>query len=428
MCFEVDITDISLHGSGVGRYQGQAVFVPYTAPGDRVRCQARRRKKRFIEGQCLELVAASPQRQPLSCPHFGDCGGCQWLMLPYAVQVEAQQRLLGTFMANQGIVPQQQGPLLAADSLWHYRSRVQFKCRQVGDELVVGFYRAGSHYVVEAADCPLVAPPLRQTMARLRQRLQATVFAGAVLQVDMACGDAGGVRVIVHYIGEDAPGLDNWLRPWALQEGLALYRQSGRKEPLQQLACGPEPELEVGQPPLQLGYPPGGFSQIHLSQNRRLVEQVVAWAQLTGKEHVLDLCCGSGNFSLPLGLRVQQVTGAESYAPAVVWARHNALRHGLSNVTFEQGRADAMYARYMTRDHWDLLVVDPPRSGDYQLMKVILRQPVPRLLYVSCSPASLLRDIKPLVHHGYTFRRLQALDMFPHTPHLEMVAELAYAP
>ncbi|MFA5516293.1 MAG: 23S rRNA (uracil(1939)-C(5))-methyltransferase RlmD [Desulfuromonadales bacterium] len=423
MNLELTVETLAFGGKGVARHQGKAIFIPLTAPGDHIRCRVVQDKGRYAEAELIELLDPAPQRREPPCPVFGVCGGCQWQHLPYAEQGRWKETILGDLLRRQGgIAAPPVLPLVPAPAEWHYRSRVQFKCRQTEAGFVMGFYRRGSHYVIDVAHCPITDERLNGALSLFRQWLPAAPAPACIPQVDLAVGDDGAIRAVVHCIGKDAGALSAWLRPLAQRAGIALFLQQGRKETLTPVCGAAELDIVVDEPPLSLAYGPGGFAQVNLEQNRRMVQAVVEAADLTGRERVLDLYCGMGNFSLPLARRARQVIGVEDYAPAIDQARLNARRHGIENARFEAAPAEMAAARLAGGDPVDLVLLDPPRGGAFPLIKELSRLLPRRILYVSCDPATLARDLKPLLHGGYLLRWSRPFDLFPQTGHIESIS------
>lgn len=427
MICELVVETLTHGGNGLGRLDGKAVFVPGTAPGDRIRCRIVKQHKRHAEGVLEALLEPSPQRRQAPCPVSGECGGCQWQHLHYSAQLAAKEAIFHGLLQRQGQVPVAAlRPLVPAPDQWHYRSRVQFKCRQTEQGFVIGFYRPASHYVVDVLQCPILDPRLNQALGHFRSWLAQGPNPDQIPQVDMAVGDGGSVRVVVHFIGEDSSALFAWLTPRAAAAGYALFLQTGRKTSLQKI-LGPEDLLiQVGHPPLTLGYGPGGFAQVNLHQNRALVEAVLLAADLQGTERVLDLYCGMGNFSLPLARRVLEVIGVEDYAPSIDSAIKNAEVNGLGNARFFARPAEGALLALGAGSPFDLVLLDPPRTGAYAVMRELVQARPKRVLYISCDPATLARDLVPLQHGGYRVISCQPFDLFPQTYHVESLTVLEW--
>lgn len=423
--FELTIDALTIGGRGIGRADGKAVFVPLTAPGDRVRCRLVRRHRHFDEAEVSEVLAPADERRAPPCPVFGQCGGCQWQHLPYGEQALWKGRLFAETLLRAGVAAAELlQPLVAAPAEFGYRSRVQFKCHQAERGPVTGFYRHGSHFVVDTPACLLAAPAIGRVYSFLREQLRSAPKPRAIPQLDVGCGDDGQVSVLCHVLPEAAAATRAWLAGIAARGGFAAALQSGRKDTLVTVYGDPGLSFDVAGPDMRLHVRAGGFSQVNPAQNRHLVAAVLAAADLRGGERVLDLFCGAGNFSLPLARQAREVVGVEEYAPAIADARANAARLGIGNARFHAEPAEGAAQRLSGATPFDLVLLDPPRTGASAIMHDLLEARPQRVIYVSCDPATLARDLKPLVNKGYRVVFSQPFDLFPQTWHIESLTLL----
>jgi len=373
----------------------------------------------------VEVLEPSPQRREPPCPLFGQCGGCQWQHLPYPLQAEWKAQLLSELLARRDLFEAEQvGDLLAAPQEFTYRNRVQFKCHSTSSGVVFGFYRAGSHFVVDAERCLLVADPIQRVFASMRQALQSVPMPEAIPQIDIGCDAAGTVEVIVHALPAAVETLRPWLAESAQQGGFNAFLQSGRKQDLQTVYGSAGLTQSVGSDPVHLQAGPGCFTQVNSEQNSRMVDYVLELADLQGRERVLDLFCGIGNFSLPLARRTSELVGVEDYATSIAYARQNAADNDIVNAKFFVEDARGAVLRHQQEHPFDLVLLDPPRSGCYEVMKDLLQVMPPRIIYVSCDPATLVRDLQLLAQNGYTITQSRPVDLFPQTWHIESVTLL----
>lgn len=422
MTFELAIETLTFGGRGLGRLNGKAVFVADTAPGDRVRCRIVRDRTHYLEADVCELLEAAPERRAPPCPVAGICGGCHWQHLSYVEQLRWKERLFHEQLLRSGIAsPDALWPIVAAPEELGYRNRLQFKCRQTASGFVSGFYRSGSHFVVDTSCCRLGLPAIHEVYTRLRKILPGAPRPDALPQIDMSCSDDGRVGVLFHVLPDAHRQMRPWLADISAATGFAAALQVGRKETIEPLCGDAGLVTSIDDPPLSLRVGAGGFAQVNPQQNRRLVDAVVAAAALSGRERVLDLYCGVGNFTLPLARRASSVVGVESYAPAIGDAVANAVRHGIDNATFHAESAEESVLRHGS---FDLVLLDPPRTGAYPLMRELLVLNPRRILYVSCDPVTLTRDLKPLVHNGYAVVSSCPFDFFPQTWHVESLTVL----
>ncbi|NLC70496.1 MAG: class I SAM-dependent RNA methyltransferase [Desulfuromonadaceae bacterium] len=417
--FEVKIDSLAYNGYGVGRVGGKVVFVPLTAPGDVVECRIVREKKQFLFGEMVRLVIPSCQRRQPPCPVFGECGGCHWQHLPCDLQVDWKERIFRQ-MLQRSAGPGEEVFAAAAASPreWGYRSRVQFKCRLGGQRFVAGFYRRQSHFVIDIDSCPLADPKINAALQRYRRLISDSPYASHIPQIDISADEEGRVRVVIHHLHANDAGLADHLLPEAVESRDSLCFQTGRNHTLRHLHGESRLftyPMGFGKSP-RLGYGAGSFSQVNAEHNRRLVGELLEMADLTGKERVLDLFCGIGNLSLPLALQAGEVVGVESYPDAVTMARRNAAENRIGNARFVLGDANGLLADLAG---FDVAVLDPPREGAFAAVKGLIRHRPRKILYVSCNPATLARDLVPLVHGGYEVVRARAYDFFPQTFHIE---------
>ena len=422
MIVELTITTLAHGGSGLGHHDGKAVFVQGAVPGDRVQCRIFQNKKRYARAELMAVLEPSAVRQTPPCPYFGDCGGCDWQQLPYDEQCRWKQQLFADSCERHGhIDPAQVLPLVSARQTLAYRSRVQFKCHNTPDGFVLGFFRRGSHYVIDIDHCPVIASQLSALIAPLRQLFDGSAYASVVPQIDVATGSDDRCRIVVHFLGAQPDHFHQWLYERTESWDAAVLVQSGRKSSLCQLHGDSDLVIEVDEPPVALRYGPGGIAQVHLEQNRALVDLVITRAGVSATDRVLDLYCGMGNFSLPLARRAASVVGVEDYPLSIDYAKRNSAAQGFENTRFFARAVESFMPQW--QEPVDVIVLDPPRSGAREALDGILACRPRKIVYVSCDQQTMMRDLKVL-GQGYQVVSIQAVDMFPQTCHTEAVAVL----
>ncbi|WP_321371167.1 23S rRNA (uracil(1939)-C(5))-methyltransferase RlmD [uncultured Desulfuromusa sp.] len=412
-------------GAGLARHEGRVVFIPHTAVGDVVVCRVTKDKKKFLEAKVIEIIKPSSIRCRPMCPVAGDCGGCQWQHLPYAEQLYWKESLFRETLIHQcGVDADRVLLIIPAVNEWNYRSRVQVKCRNTQSGFMTGFYRSKSHRIVSIEECPVIAPELNTLLSRLRGCINLTVFAGDIPQIDMGVDDCGCCSAVLHYSGHDEEKLTELLTRETLAAALFIKKTSEKK--IQNIHGNDSLQIIIDQPPILLKYAVGSFSQINLEQNRLLIDSVLHLAELTGTEQVLDLYCGMGNFSLPLARRAGHVVGVEESEASIEAAKSNSRQNNIINVDFFNQVAEGALERLSNKIQPDLLILDPPRSGAYAIMKELQRKPVKKIIYVSCDPQTLARDLSYLINNNYELLSSQPVDMFPQTYHCESISLLRY--
>lgn len=431
----LEIDKLAFGGAGLGRCGGKVCFVPFTAPGDSVRVRITSEKNSFMEGELLECLEASPLRAQPPCPVFGSCGGCCWQHLPYQVQLRTKQELFAEALGRGArIGPEAIHPIIPAPSPYGYRSRVQLKARSVADELHIGFYRQGSHFVIDLPGGCLISNELVNRVYQLLLPLLDSFPEPRKLpQIDVATGDEGDALLLFHYIGERPDEAVAWLEktiPGRLPVS-GVFLQSGRKSTMRRVWGNERVFYSIpaglvdGFPEMRLSFRCGGFSQVNYSQNLALIRTVLDWAALKGSERVLDLYCGNGNFSLPLSRYCSEVVGMEDFAQSIEDAVENSRLNGIENARFRCiDSAEGLKELAENGELFDLVVLDPPRTGAIEAVRLVPALGADRIVYISCDPPTLARDLATLGKLGYEVVSSRALDMFPQTYHIESVTLL----
>jgi 23S rRNA (uracil1939-C5)-methyltransferase len=364
---------------------GVVVFVPHALADEEVEVELVHQRKTFARGRLVRVLKPSPQRVAPVCPHFGACGGCQLQHLDYAAQVAFKTQAVREQLTRIGKldVPEVRD-CVPSPKPWHYRNRIQLVASPSGR---LGYYAAHSHAVVEIDACPIAHEKLNELLH------EATHNRNADLRVSVHTGE-------ILKIGD-------W-RLATAQQSLNLQSQFSER-------IGAHTYTVSAQ----------SFFQVNSYVAALLVNEVLAALAVQPNDAVLDLFCGAGLFTLPISLRAGAVLGVENNASAVADARVN-LR-GCSNARLLLADVGhALHQKEITHQRWDAVVLDPPRAGvAREALAKLAQLHVPKLVYVSCDPATLARDLKFLCANGYTLRYAQPLDMFPQTHHVETVAVLA---
>ncbi len=428
----LQIDRLAFGGAGFGRLDGKACFVPYTAPGDRVDISISKSKSSYLEGMVTRIESPGECRVSPLCPVFGICGGCNWQHVGYETQYRQKEMIFADTMwrmarVDKGLI----SPLLAAEDRYGYRQRIQLKVHSRGGALSLGFFRQGSHYVVDLPDgCAIARSELNIALGEVRRIISSSPDAESIPQVDLSVDEGGTVTALFHYIGCNTEEMHDFLS--GLQGGLdhisSIWLQQGRKDTIKSV-FGPElMEYTLsfdGTRELSMSYSADSFSQVNFSQNRRLVDIVRSWATDHVVHDALDLYCGNGNFSLPLSGHTASVLGMESYARSIELACYNARHNNISNASFICEDSAAGVTRLVSEGKvFDLVLLDPPRTGAEAVVRNLGKLRPAYLVYVSCDPPTLGRDLATLQKCGFLVDNIQPVDMFPQTYHLESVTFL----
>lgn len=432
MGHEVHIEKMTFGGAALGRIDGKACFVRLAAPGDVVDVAVEKDKKSYFEASIGKLLRESTDRVAPPCPRFGECGGCTWQHLRYERQLAEKEGIFRETLWRMARVESDKiMPAVPAPDPWLYRSRIQLKVYHDGKRLQLGFFRSGSHYVTEIpVKCLIADQRLNQTIAELKDLLQEFPDPKRLPQIDLAIGERTGGTAIFHYIGHQLGIARDFIATIAgrLTCISGTLIQSGRKNALE-LVTG-EGTYTYGVPDnagsdYSLSVSAGGFSQINFQQNRSMVELLCEVADFQPQDRVLDLYCGNGNLSIPIAGISGEVVGIEDYAGSIADARRNAAANGIKNVEFMASDA-ATGVRKATSGGkmFDVVVLDPPRTGAADVVDLVTALRPSRIAYVSCDPMTLGRDLGRMVKSGYSVEKSIPIDMFPHTYHIESITLL----
>ena len=438
----LEIDNYTAEGMGVARLEGRVVFVPHTIRGERWMVRLEKVNKNVAWGRGVELLSPSPERVDPGCPLAGKCGGCQFRHMTYAEELFAKRQRVEDALHRVGGVSVEVPPVMGAEVPDRYRNKVQFPISNRGwAGLNIGYYRPRSHDILNVQDCmlqPELVTNMKHTFHTCAQELHITGY-------DESSGD-GYLRHLYFRTNSRAEALccivvnGNSLPEEAelvasLREkhpelvGIVLninkqdtnvilgdtYRTLWGQDYLEETLCGMTFRLSVP-----------SFFQINRDQTERLYAKALEFAQLTGNETVLDLYCGIGTISLALSGPAGKVIGAEIVPQAIEDAKANAARNGVTNADFFCGDAGAIAKKLSDEGvRPDVICVDPPRKGLSPEVPAILAGMAPkRIVYVSCDPATLGRDVKRLEELGYKCEKAQPVDLFPRTAHVETVVLL----
>lgn len=415
----LEVTGLAHGGEGIGRVVGKVVFVPYTIPGETVMVDFVEEKSRWARARLVEILEPSPDRVTPPCPYYGRCGGCHLQHMAYPRQLALKQVVVRDQLARLGgLSDAPVAPVLAVGEPWQYRNHVQLAMDPEGR---LGYREARGHAVVAIETCLLMHPLLQETFDALElveEEPEEEREAPAprwpqpqpIRKIALRAGIRTGDRMIIFETYHDVP-LDLTVD---IPVSCVLLRSDGvpvvlaGSDHLYEVVAGRRYRISAS-----------SFFQVNTMGAETLVALVREMLAPTGSERLLDLYCGVGLFGLALAREVAQVVGVEENPFAVRDARENA--EDLNHVQVLEGEVEEVLPSL--EEPFDLAVVDPPREGlAPQALSLLARHPVARLAYVSCDPATLARDTHRLRRAGYRLERVQPVDLFPQTYHVECVA------
>ncbi len=434
--------DLAFGGESVFRTdEGFVLFAPFASPGDRCRLGITEVHRNFARARVVEVVAPGPARAEPACPWFGDCGGCQWQHVALSAQREAKERIVRTMLGPAGM-GERVTPLRHAGGGLGYRNRLILPLRSGRGGLRAGFFRAGSHRIVEVDSCAVQHPALWEAARSLVGVLRATGLPGwdeargrgflrhLVLRTAAGTGELGAVLVTA---GGAFPGGEDlaWemMRKVPSLAGIARNVNPARTN----VILGPETvplagrswlRESVGGMDLRASLP--AFFQANHAVTCLLLDILRSWTEGV-RRGVLDLYCGVGLLGLAAARNAERLIGIEEDGPAVEDAKDNAARLGPPRSEFHAGRVEDVLPALgpAALEGLDAVIVDPPRKGlDPSALGPAARLGAPLFIYVSCDPATFSRDLKGLGEAGLELEEAVPLDMFPQTYHIELIAKL----
>lgn len=453
---ELTISDLTDSGEGVGRaidsldetLRDRVVFVPDTVPGDRVSVRLVRVKRQYAHGKLLQVLDPSPQRQRPSCIVADKCGGCQWQHIEYPAQLEAKRNLVVQALTRiGGFCDPLVLPVLTGKQPLGYRNKATYPLGiSATGQVQAGYYQKGSHKLVNLNQCPVQDDRLNSLLAEIKGDIKARGWgiyeeenhSGDLRHLMLRIGSRTGeilltlVACRAKLLGLEAQAQE-WLQRYPQLVGVCVNVNNDRTNRIlgSRTRCiagrGYLVEEFAG---LQFQLRSDTFFQVNTDAAEALWAEIVNQLDFSGQEVVLDAYCGVGTFTLPLAKRVKRAIGVEVQLAAVEQAWQNAQLNGLTNALFYDAKVeDILSAEGNTPEipeHLDLVLLDPPRSGcDRSVLEALRQRQVEKIVYISCKPATLARDLKILCENGdYQLQHVQPVDFFPQTAHVECAAFL----
>lgn len=437
---EILISDLSDTGDGVGRWGERVVFVPDSVPGDRAFVRLVRVKPEYAHALLHELLEPSTHRIRPSCIVADKCGGCQWQHIAYEYQLEAKQNQVIQALERIGRFSRPPvAPVLAAPNL-NYRNKATYPLgTSATGKVQAGYYQKGSHHLINLNQCPVQDSRLNPLLKEVKQDIQKRSWRvydehkhkGQVRHLALRIGRRTGEMLLTLVVRSwDLPGIEvqasEWLNRYPQLVGVSLNRNPERTNAI----FGSETRCIAGQAylieqfaGLEFQVLPDTFFQVYTESAESLLQVIMQQLNLQGDEVLVDAYCGIGTLTLPLARVLRQAIGLEVQPEAVEQAQLNAQRNEISNVTFRVGAVEELLPQLEITP--DIVLLDPPRKGcDRAVIEALLRNKPVRIVYVSCKPATLARDLKMLCQSEYRLVKVQPADFFPQTAHVECAAFL----
>lgn len=434
---KLEITDLSNTGDGVGRWDNRVVFVPNTVPGDEMRVKLTKTKATHGFGIPAGIVTPSPDRVRPACIVADKCGGCQWQAASYEAQLAAKHQLVTDALVRIGKLENiKVDPVMAAQKQLNYRNKATYPVvKSQVNTIKAGYYRRGSHTVVNLNQCPVQDERLDPLLAGVKQDIQDREWKiynehhhkGHIKHLSLRVGQRTG-EILLTLVSRSVKlkGIHEQAQAWMEQYPDVVGVLVNLNWKKTNAIFGPENYAIAGRSYLEEEFAgltfqiqPTTFFQVNTAQAERLLSEVQKELALTGKEVIVDAYCGVGTFTLPLAKQAKHCIGLESFMGSVTQAEKNAALNCIENASFVVGNVGATLSNVEMKP--DIVLMDPPRKGcEPEVLETLLEMKPPRIVYISCNPATLARDLKVLCEDGaYQIARVQPADFFPQTSHVE---------
>ncbi len=423
---EVVIEDLSHDGRGIARVNGKVMFVNGALPGEKVMVKHTGGNKNFEEGLAIEILEASEDRVEAKCGFYEVCNGCTMMHLAPQKQIEFKQNTLKQNLLKMAKIKPEEWMLpLTADS-WHYRRRARLSVRWVvaKDKVLVGFREKEGRYVADMDYCEILQKPLDDLLKPLAGMIEKLFIRQHIAQIEASIAD-DDVALIIRHLKPIRDDDEKILLDFAEEQGVRIYSQSKGPKTIFEMTKKDRPLFfDMPEYNIRMEFLPSDFIQVNGKMNDKMISQAMNLLDVQADDVILDLFCGLGNFTLPLATKVKEIVGIEGEQSLVDRAIANAKLNQLNNVEFEVAdlRRNHEHSEWFKKDYSKVLI-DPPRSGAWEVLPLIAQTKANTLLYVSCHPASLARDTDRLVNQlGFKLVKAGVMDMFPHTSHVESIA------
>ena len=440
--YEILINNVSHQGEGIGRVENFAVFVPGAIKGEKIEVKITEIRKNFARGELEKIILPSLNRVKPPCPVFNLCGGCHLQHINYKKQLEMKKEIVENVLSRIGNQNIDVMPIIGMEIPWRYRNKGHFHLARENENITLGFYQSKSHDLVPVSQCLLFSQNINSLIKYLEKELtrqKITIynhktdkgnFRGIVLRESKYTGEI----MIIFITREERWYLDeNFLNNLiiAFPQVVSLC-QNINKNPKMAL-FGKDFRILKGKTFIEdhidsfkFKISPSSFFQVNVLQTEILYKKILEYANLSGKETVIDSYSGTGTISIYLAGKAKKVYGLELQKGAVRDAWANGELNNLSNLKFISGKAESWLYKWIQRgEKAEVIVIDPPRRGcSREVLKNIIKIKPEQILYVSCDMPTLARDIKYITQNGYNIEEVQPIDMFPHTSHIECLVHL----
>lgn len=426
--FKISIESLSHDGRGVAHHSdGKTIFVDSALPGEEVEYVYTNQRSKFDEGRCVNVIKAHEGRVIPDCEFYDVCGGCSMQHLSTEAQIEHKQTILLEQLTHFGGATAEEVLPPMTDEPWAYRRKARLGVKYVHkkETALVGFREKQSSLITNITSCSILDKRVDKLIQPLRELISGLISKEGIPQIEVACGDDKVALVFRHM--QSLSKLDKKaLIDFATLHQVELYLQPAGPPSVEKIYPDDGNErltYRLDDFDLEMLFHPMDFTQVNAGINRKMLALAIELLDPQSDERILDLFCGLGNFSLPIARKAGHVTAVEGDKAMVLRGQENAKHNGLDNLSFYMANlAGEFYNAPWASEGFDKILIDPPRSGAYEIVQHLPAFGANCIVYVSCNPATLARDASVLIEQGYRLKKVGVMDMFPQTAHVESIA------
>jgi len=423
--YELNIESLSHEGRGISHQDNKIIFTRGALPGEKVIASRSLSRAKYEEADIVEILQPSPDRIEPKCAVYGICGGCSFQHLSSEDQISAKQDWLqSAFKGQAKVLPKEWlDPLLLEG--WGYRRKARLGVRYVNkkDKLLVGFRERKSSFITVMERCEVLHPLLGDNLELLGECIGKLSVKFHVPQIEVAIAELDTILILRHLqplTSED----EAILHEFGKKLNITWYLQSGGLETVKPLSEAVSLNYSLPDHDIKMTFLPTDFTQVNFELNQKMINLALELLDLNKEDEVIDFFCGLGNFTLPISRYVKSVVGIEGDSGLVERAKQNASQNGISNASFYKADLfeDVSGFEWFRGRNYNKVLIDPARTGAIEIVELLPKLNVERLVYVSCNPATLARDTARLIDLGFSLESAGVMDMFPQTAHVESIA------
>ena len=423
--YEIQIESLSHEGRGISHIDNKVIFTRGALPGEKVIASRTLSRAKYEEADVVEVIESSPDRIEAKCSVYGICGGCSFQHLSSVNQINAKNDWLQSAFSGQAKVqPKNWLEPIQVES-WGYRRKARLGVRYVAkkEKVLVGFRERKSSFVTVMSRCEVLHPSLGDNLELLSDCIESLSIKEQIPQIEVAIAEQDTILILRHL----QPLNDNdekVLAEYAKKLSITWYLQSGGLETIKPLQDSVQLTYSLPGHSIEMSFLPNDFTQVNFELNKKMIDLALDLLNLTKNDNVIDLFCGLGNFTLPISRYVNSVVGIEGDKGLVERAKENAKVNDITNASFYKADLfeDVTGFEWFRGKTYNKALIDPARTGAIEIVELLPKLKVERLVYVSCNPATLARDTAKLIDLGFSLESAGVMDMFPQTAHVESIA------